>query len=282
MKSSSQFVILALACVATAVVAGPSPQGSITTDTDQNLLIAQGLVPGKVGVLTFGRNSDIDTNSDPEDVWEGGGLYVPPTVAMIHSMVSTSVADAAAGTGARTVRVEGLDTNFLEIEETLTLNGTTAVSTTLAYRRINQVQVETAGSGEVNAGAITLTMQNAPVTVTAHVVAGRGQLTQAIYTLPAATRGYLGRLYAIVNKSGVAASTASVTLFGRTGIDGSEPAIRNKFTAGLSRDGAGYISHDLTPPLIVIGPCDVFFRVEEVSANDTSVDAGFDITLVDN
>ncbi len=256
--------------------------GEHTGNSDYHTQVARSLVPGQKGVLQFGRNGDIDMGSTPEDVWEGSGIYVPPTVAMIHSMVSTSTDDAAAGTGARTVRIEGLDTSFLEITEDLTLNGTTAVSTTLAYRRINFVRVETAGSGQVNAGDITLTMQNAPVTVTAHLETGRGQLTQAIYTVPAGTTGYMGRLYAIVNKSGVAASTASVTLFGRTGIDGSEPAIRNKFTAGLSRDGAGYISHDLTPPMVLDGPCDLFFRVEEVSANDTSVDAGFDIVLVED
>ena len=42
----------------------------------------------------FGRNPTIDTNTDPEDIWSGGGLYVPPTQARVHNMVSTSTEDA--------------------------------------------------------------------------------------------------------------------------------------------------------------------------------------------
>lgn len=44
----------------------------------------------------FGENPEIDTNTDPEDIWDAGGLWVPPTRAngaQIHNIVSTQAAD---------------------------------------------------------------------------------------------------------------------------------------------------------------------------------------------
>jgi hypothetical protein len=35
----------------------------------------QGGIPGLEHVRVFGQNSDVDTGSDPEDVWDGEGLY---------------------------------------------------------------------------------------------------------------------------------------------------------------------------------------------------------------
>ncbi|MCK5615625.1 hypothetical protein KAR91_77890 [Candidatus Pacearchaeota archaeon] len=41
----------------------------------------------------FGRNPDIDTGTDPEDIWDAGGLWVPPTAARTHAFVSSSGED---------------------------------------------------------------------------------------------------------------------------------------------------------------------------------------------
>lgn len=41
----------------------------------------------------FGRNPEIDTNTDPEDIWDGGGLWVPPTASRTHALTSSSVED---------------------------------------------------------------------------------------------------------------------------------------------------------------------------------------------
>ena len=37
--------------------------------------ISLGLVPGERNNIKFGRNSDIDTGTTPEDIWEGQGIY---------------------------------------------------------------------------------------------------------------------------------------------------------------------------------------------------------------
>lgn len=67
-------------------------------------------------------------------------------------VTSSSANDAAAGTGARTATLYGLDSNFDPLTETITLNGQTIVTSTKAFRRIFEIVVDTAGTGLKNAG----------------------------------------------------------------------------------------------------------------------------------
>lgn len=81
-----------------------------------DFLIAVGLgqVPGYRRITALGNNPDVDT-AGPEDVWSGGGLYPWMTTATALEIVSDSASDTSAGTGARTVLVNGLDANFVEV-----------------------------------------------------------------------------------------------------------------------------------------------------------------------
>jgi hypothetical protein len=75
-----------------------------------------------------------------------------------RSVKSSSTADAAAGTGARTIQIIYYDQNGVgPLTETITLNGTTAVNTVgtnICF--IEDIIVLTAGTGLANAGTITL------------------------------------------------------------------------------------------------------------------------------
>lgn len=84
--------------------------------------------------------------------------YTEQTANFQGSIVSSSAADTAAGTGARTVEITwmSLDGTLTGVE-TVTLNGTTnvnLVTTTKCY--IERIEVITAGTGLSNAGTITL------------------------------------------------------------------------------------------------------------------------------
>lgn len=67
---------------------------------------------------------------------------------------SSSANDAAAGTGARTVRIYGLDFNGNPLTEDVTLNGQSKVTSTNKFWRVFGAKTLTAGSGRVNAGDI--------------------------------------------------------------------------------------------------------------------------------
>ena len=67
---------------------------------------------------------------------------------------SSNALDTLTGTGARQVTIIGLDTNCEEISELVSLLGTTPVSTTASFFRINKILVEEVGSTGMNQGDI--------------------------------------------------------------------------------------------------------------------------------
>lgn len=84
--------------------------------------------------------------------------YIEQTSNAQRSIVSASASDAAAGTGARTVRITYFTATWTgPFFETVTLNGTTPVNTVatdICY--IESMEVLTVGSGLTNAGIISL------------------------------------------------------------------------------------------------------------------------------
>ena len=84
--------------------------------------------------------------------------YTEQTTNSQRSIASSSLLDAAAGTGARTLRITYLDQNGAgPFTETMTLNGVTRVNTVATNMCfIEQIEILTAGSNGSNAGVITL------------------------------------------------------------------------------------------------------------------------------
>lgn len=165
------------------------------------LLVAKGDVPGTTGLFKFGFNADVDAAE--ETIWDGGGLYSYPASALAMTIVSSSASDAAAGTGARTVTVVGLNASYVEIAQTITLNGTTAVNIPTALLRVYRAFVVTAGSGNTAAG--TLTIANAGTTY-AQITLGDNQTLMAVYTVPAGYTLYL-------TSSNISAGTANANQY---------------------------------------------------------------------
>lgn len=113
-------------------------------------------------------------------------------------LTSSSADDDTGGTGAITVSVMGLDSAYNPVEEIVTLNGQTAVSTTQEFLRVHAIVVLTAGTGLVNAGDIYAVKTGAstwtagvPDDLTkcaCKVPAGMGQSKCGTITVPALQR----------------------------------------------------------------------------------------------
>jgi len=177
-----------------------------------DLQVSRGLIGGHSVVTVFGYNPDVDTTE--ESIWPDGGTIPHPTVASVLSIVSTNAADDSAGTGARTVYIEGLDGNYAVVSETVTLNGQTEVNTTNSYLYVNSFYVVTVGSGGANAGNInagTGTVTSGVPAVLYDIIAtGYNNRTTGHYCVPA---GYTGYMTNGLFSAGQASGTTSVTGF---------------------------------------------------------------------
>lgn len=239
--------------------------------------IARGKFSALAAVNKFGRNPDIDNAAD-EDIWDGGGDWVAPTAARTHDIVSTDANDTSAGTGARTVRIYGLQTwATAESTEDVTLNGTTNVATANSYVIIHRMQVLTVGSGGTNAGNITATAQT-DATVTAQLTAGEGQTLMAVYGIPSGITAYGTGWYSSINRQQTSGSIDCALLV-KTDADQSDSLFRIGHRLGLSVSGTSYVGHAFVPPAPVVGPAIIKVRGITASANNTDVSAGFDLVL---
>jgi hypothetical protein len=163
--------------------------GSTVGNIPFYLAVQQGKVPGYSMVNKFGYNPTIGSGSF-ETIWETGGNYSWQSTAVTVDVVSDDVNDDVAGTGARTLRIQGLDGSYNFAEETVDMDGTTTVTTTQTFLRVFRMSVETAGSSGNNEGTITVTYTGGS-DVAATISAGNGQTLMALYTIPAGYTGYL-------------------------------------------------------------------------------------------
>jgi hypothetical protein len=148
-----------------------------------DLQVARGQVDGHTGIEIFGYSAAI-ANTAQGPMWEGqtqsGGLYVYPSVAAPLVLVSDSATDNTT----RSVVIDGLGAGFVPLTETIALNGTTNVTTTNSFLRINQMTM----LNSTNTGNITASISS---TVYAKINAGIGQTQMSIYTVPAGYTFYL-------------------------------------------------------------------------------------------
>ena len=147
-------------------------------------------------VNKFGYNPDIDGSH--EDIWTTGGTLTRLSSAETMSVVSTSTADDTGGTGAITIQIEGIDNDWVVLNESLTLNGTGALTTTGSFLRINRMFITSSGSGQTNAGTITATASSAG-TVQAAIETGSGQTEKTQYAVPKGFRAVFTELQVNTN-----------------------------------------------------------------------------------
>ena len=155
--------------------------------------ISAGSVSGTSYIEKFGMNVDVDSNK--ETIWDGGDIYTYIATAETVAVTSTSGADSATGTGARTVEIQGLDANHNLVYETLTVGGGAG---TQEFLRIFRAKVVTAGTSGINEGTISITSSDTSTELaqigfdgSGSNAAGRGQTFMALYTVPAGKTAYL-------------------------------------------------------------------------------------------
>lgn len=164
---------------------------SATTQQIQ-LAIGMGHAPGYSTVDKFGVNPEITTSTDPEDIWEFGGLYPydEDKTAPIISISSSSALDT------QPVIVQGLDINGYLVSQEIELTGQSLVSfeTPLfrVFRMYNDGNVPLEGTVYCYTGTSQTGGIPPAEAVRAIIDNGNNQTLMALYTIP---RGYVGFLF---------------------------------------------------------------------------------------
>ena len=224
-------------------------------------------------VEKFGRNADVDSAA-AETVWAAGGLYPWASLATAQALevLSADANDDDGDTGCRTVLVSGLDSNYDELTESVTLNGTAAVDLTNSFLRVNLTTCTTAGSSTNNEGNITLRLDGGGVTV-AQIPAAFGQTPLGIYTVPRKHKLLLfsGGASMIGSNNNNAEVELYVRPFGGAFLLAQEVAIRGASTSVMQRI--------FNPPLAMSEKSDLDIRAT-VTANSQGVEAHFESILI--
>lgn len=239
------------------------------------LQVGRGQIPGHSIVHVFGHNPDVDTTE--ETIWPANGLLGHPASPTVMTISSSSASDTAAGTGARSVYILGINGTGGYVSETVTLNGQTAVSTVKEYDAIEQMSVVSVGSDGVNAGTIYagtgLVTAGVPATVYSAMGVGDNLSLVGHWTCPAGHTGYL------VSGSVTCGTTSSNQyITGRLKLRGQDGIVRTAAVTTIVDGTADY--NFMYPVKILEGEC--VTATAKGTGNNNDVSSYFQIVLIRN
>ena len=236
--------------------------------------VAEGELSNYTFVEKFGENSDVDTTG-AEDIWSFGGDYTFSTTADIDTLSSSSTADT------QEITIQGLDSSWDEVTQTITLTGQTPVALTTSLIRVfrmynsNSTELEGTVYCFVN-GATTGGVPDTAADVRAIITIGSGQTEMCIYTIPNGKTGYFLGGYVSISKTGnrSAIFTSRIRSFGGV----------FRVASRIACNGSGSSHWDYRYPIGLALPekTDILLRCDEVDTNDTGVSGGFTILLKDD
>jgi len=242
---------------------------------DYFLELSKGHIPQHSAINKYGFNLDIDTGSDPETIWSAGGLYTFATSADTLKVISSDVDDNGTGTtGALTIKVQGLDTNYDIIEEDFTLNGQAAVTGNKEFLRVYRAFVTSAGASEYNEGTITINNSDDSLTL-AEIPAEHSQTQMAVYTVPRNYRGFITNISGSIIKSGGTRRDATLNLYTRA-----NGVAKLKQSFSVETDGTTVFNKEFSLPLVLEEKTDIYVNAE-VGGNNAGVFSNMGIILVD-
>ena len=249
---------------------------SFSPANDFSVLTARGLTEYTV-THKFGRNDSVGTSFVAVSLI---GDFQMPTTAQALEVVSSSANDTAAGTGARSITIEGLDGSFNPISQDVIMNGTTAVAVTTNMTRINRAYVKDSGSyasvaSGSHAGDVTIRAAGggaswALLSVTDYA---RGQSELGAYSVSAGKSA----LVRIISVSVDSTKNANIMLFQRKNSNVvSAPFSPARIVFELGGVSGETVLSTVAPLGPFSGPCDLYF-LAKVASGTAEVDVDFEI-----
>ena len=258
-----------------------TPEG-LQLNADLFFEIAKGNVTGHTTIEKFGEVSSVSTSSDPADVWDGGDvsgaeLYTFSTTADIDSLSSSDDTDS------QDILIQGLDTDWNEVNQTVTLNGQTPVSLSTnlirVFRMVNMGSTDIAGVvyNFVSGGTVTAGVPQTVTDIRAIINNGNNQTLMCIYSVPSGKTGYFWGGYVSVSRGPSSSTFADFTW--RARLFGGVFAVKSRI-ATMS-NGRSSWDYTYKVPLALPEKTDVLIRVEQVGAT-LGASGGFTVVLIDN
>lgn len=235
----------------------------VGTSEPFELQVARGQVAYHSGEHKFGAVPSMTVNTTGS-VWDIDDTLYP--WSSLTSAGTLTVDRASASDADKVITIIGLDANYNQITENVTLTSATGNATTQSFLRVYRAYMYNGSA--TNVGNIDIKISS---TTIARITAGKGQTLMAIYTVPAGYTAYLTQGVMSV-KSG---ADATGDFFVRYG---GETAFRIAHTFEVASAEYFYAFH---VPFKIPEKSDIDVRAS-VRSNNARVTAAFDFYLIRN
>jgi hypothetical protein len=236
-----------------------------------NIPIAAGEVDGWSTIHKFGAVPLMSTNPGTGSVWDKSDTYYPWDAFSTPGplTIATTLANGSISTldDGVDVTIIGLDENFEDVQETITITGSVGGGAQ-TFARVYRAYTSADNQTQIRVSTTTGTP-----TEVLRINIGKGQTLMAVYTVPAGKTAYLTKGTATC----AANADATIDMMARYGGTG---AFRIGHTAEVAGVGGQY-TYEFAVPLKMPALTDIDIRAT-VRSNNARVTAAFDIILVDN
>ena len=219
--------------------------------------LSQGELQGASFIDKFGYNAQVGTAY--ETVWSGSNIYTYIETAGTAVVTSSNTSDDNGGT----VLVQGLDADYNEVSETLTIGGAAG---SVSFYRVFRASLQSANTGDTNSGTITITVDTKSVAI---IDPGYGQTLMALYTIPKGKTGFLFHIDASNSKQ----TEIEAKIVVKNGASG----VWNTIAFITTREG--FSEKNFHIPLTIPSKNDIEMRVKGSATSQVS--GGFELVLVD-
>lgn len=227
---------------------------------DTRLNIARGLVKNTKNIHKFGAVPSMSTNTTGT-IWDVADTLYPWNA--FNSGSTLTIAANVADNGV-SVTIYGLDPNFLEIEETVTISAG-AATTTKSFIRVYRAFASAPNTYNIDIKVSSTTV--------ARITAGLAQTLMSVYTVPAGYTGYLMKGTMSAQAGADATGNMFVRYFGQT-------SFRVGHSFEISGGGGQYL-YEFATPLAIPEKSDIDVRAT-VRSNNGRYTAAFDMILIKN
>lgn len=229
------------------------------------LAIAKGEVNGHSGVHKFGAVPAMSQNQSGT-IWDINDTNYP--WSSLTSASTLTVPAVNASDNGKEITIIGLDANYAEQSEVISVSSAGSVTTTKSFLRVYRAYMYNGST--TNVGDINIQVSG---TTVARISSDKGQTLMAVYTVPAGYIAYLTK--------GVCSCQAGADATGDMYIRyGGQSAFRIGHSFEVSGAGGQYI-YDFDVPVAIPEKSDIDVRAR-VRSNNARITAAFDLILMRN